>query len=194
MKKLMTLVIAFTFVIAANAQTKTQTWNVDPYHSFLTFSIKHLGISFVDGKFDQYQGTLKMTGEDVTTTNFDFSIDVNSINTGVEARDGHLKSADFFDAAKYDKITFKQTSIKKIKKNKYRLTGDLTIKNVTKSVTFELVYGGKIDNDGFGNEKVGFQATTTINRFDFGVAYDPTGQAVAKEVQITVNLEFAKQK
>ncbi|MGV7105911.1 YceI family protein [Flavobacterium sp. U410] len=192
MKKLMTLVIAFTFAMTANAQT--QTWNVDPAHSFLTFSIKHLGISFVEGKFDQYQGTLKMTGEDVMTAKFDFSIDVNSINTGVEARDGHLKSADFFDAAQFGKITFKQTSIKKVKKDQYRLVGDLTIKNVTKSVTFDLVYGGKIDNDGFGNQKVGFQATTTINRFDFGVAYDPTGQAVAKEVNIAVNLEFAKQK
>lgn len=193
MKKLMTLVVAFTLTIAANAQTK-QTWNVDPAHSFLTFSVKHLGISFVEGKFDQYQGVLKMDSEDVTSANFDFSIDVNSINTGVEARDGHLKSPDFFDVAKFGKMTFKQTSIKKVKKNKYLLVGDLTIKNVTKSVTFDLVYGGKINDDGFGNEKVGFQATTTINRFDYGVAYDPTGQAVAKEIKIAVNLEFAKQK
>ncbi len=116
MRKLITIITVFTLTIAANAQTQKQTWNADPYHSFLTFSIKHLGISFVEGKFDTYQGTLQMEGEAITTAQFDFSVDVNSINTGVEARDNHLKSAYFFNVAEFRKMTFKQTSIKKEKR------------------------------------------------------------------------------
>lgn len=192
MKKLI-LAFALLLSVVSFAQKK-QTWKVDNYHSFLNFSIKHLGVSFVDGNFKSYEGTLEMDGEKIETGSFNFVVDANSINTGIEARDNHLKSADFFDTASFGKITFVSKSIKKITKNNYILIGDLTIKNVTKKVTFNLVYGGKAANDGYGNEKLGFQATTKINRFDFGVAYDPTGAAVGKEVNLQINLEFAKAK
>lgn len=191
MKKLLVLFVALGFGLSVSAQTK---WSVDPAHSSLNFSIKHLGISFVNGKMDKYDGTLELKGEDITTAKFNFTIDVNSINTSVEARDKHLKSADFFDAAKYGTIKFVSKSIKKVDKNHYKLTGDLTIKDVTKPVTFDLVYGGKAADDGFGNQKLGFQAKTTIDRTAFNIKYDPTGGAVAKDVELMVNLEFVQSK
>lgn len=191
MKKIALLFIATLFSVATFAQTK---YNVDTYHSFLNFSVGHLGISFVDGKMDKYQGTLEMDKEDIATAKFNFTIDASSVNTGIEMRDDHLRSADFFETAKYQDIKFVSTSIKKAGKNNYKLNGNLTIKGITKPVTFDLVYGGLLKDDGQGNQKVGFQATTTIDRTAFNINYDPTGMGVAKDVKFIVNLEFTKAK
>lgn len=190
MKKILLLVVATMFSVATFAQTK---YNVDSYHSFLNFSVGHMGISFVDGRMDKYQGTLEMTNEDVKTAKFNFTIDANSVNTGIDARDKHLRSADFFETEKYNDIKFVSTAVKKEGK-KYKLHGNLTIKNVTKPVVFDLVYGGLLKDDGRGNQKVGFQATTTIDRTAFNINYDPTGMGVAKDVKFMVNLEFTKAK
>lgn len=191
MKKIALLFIATLFSVATFAQTK---YNVDTYHSFLNFSVGHLGISFVDGKMDKYQGTLEMDKEDIATAKFNFTIDASSVNTGIEMRDDHLRSADFFETAKYQDIKFVSTSIKKAGKNSYKLNGNLTIKGITKPVTFDLVYGGLLKDDGQGNQKVGFQATTTVDRTAFNINYDPTGMGVAKDVKFIVNLEFTKAK
>jgi len=191
MKKIALLFIATLFSVATFAQTK---YNVDTYHSFLNFSVGHLGISFVDGKMDKYQGTLEMDKEDIATAKFNFTIDASSVNTGIEMRDDHLRSADFFETAKYQDIKFVSTSIKKAGKNNYKLNGNLTIKGITKPVTFDLVYGGLLKDDGQGNQKVGFQATTTVDRTAFNINYDPTGIGVAKDVKFIVNLEFTKAK
>ncbi len=191
MKKIALLFIATLFSVATFAQTK---YNVDTYHSFLNFSVGHLGISFVDGKMDKYQGTLEMDKEDIATAKFNFTIDASSVNTGIEMRDDHLRSADFFETAKYQDIKFVSTSIKKAGKNNYKLNGNLTIKGITKPVTFDLVYGGLLKDDGQGNQKVGFQATTTVDRTAFNINYDPTGMGVAKDVKFIVNLEFTKAK
>lgn len=188
MKKLLILWITVAFSVTASAQTK---WATDPMHSFLNFSIKHLGISFVNGKMDHFDGRLDMKDQDVSTAKFDFTIDVKSINTGVEMRDNHLKSADFFDADTYGTMKFVSTQIQKIKGNQYQLTGNLTIKDVTKKVTFDLTYGGT-SKDAQGNEVVGFQGKTTIDRTAYNISYDPTGMAVAKNVDLQVNLEFKK--
>lgn len=188
MKKLFVLFIALSFSVAASAQTK---WTTDPMHTFLNFSIKHLGVSFVNGKMDQFDGKLDMKGEDIATAKFDFTIQVNSVNTGVEMRDNHLKSADFFEVSKYPTIHFVSTQIKKVKGNQYQLTGNLTIKDVTKKVTFDLTYGGKT-KDAQGNEVLGFQGKTTIDRMSYNVSYDPTGTMVGKNVDLNVNLEFKK--
>src|SRR5690606_11088223 len=188
MKKIALLFIATMFSVASFAQTK---YNVDPYHSFLNFSVGHLGISFVDDKMDKYTGSLEMSNEDVTSAKFNFTIDANSVNRGVQMRDNHLRSGDFFETAKYNDIKFVSTSIKKDGKN-YKLSGNLTIKDITKLVTFDLVYGGLLKDDGQGNQKVGFQATTTIDRTAFNINYDPTGMGVAKDVKFIVNLEFTK--
>lgn len=191
MKKIALLFIATLFSVTTFAQTK---YNVDTYHSFLNFSVGHLGISFVDGKMDKYQGTLEMDKEDIATAKFNFTIDASSVNTGIEMRDDHLRSADFFETAKYQDIKFVSTSIKKAGKNNYKLNGNLTIKGITKPVTFDLVYGGLLKDDGQGNQKVGFQATTTVDRTAFNINYDPTGMGVAKDVKFIVNLEFTKAK
>jgi len=191
MKKIALLFVAVLFSVTSFAQTK---YNVDSYHSFLDFSVGHMGISFVNGKMDKYQGTLEMNGEEVTSAKFNFTIDASSVNTGIEMRDNHLRSADFFDVANHKDITFVSTSVKKEGKNKFKLNGNLTIKGVSKPVTFDLVYGGLLKDDGQGNQKVGFQATTTIDRTAFNINYDPTGMGVAKEVKFTVNLEFTKAK
>lgn len=191
MKKIALLFVATLFSVATFAQTK---WNVDNMHSFVNFSVKHLGISFVDGRFDKYEGTFDCTPEDITKGTFNFTVDINSINTGVEMRDNHLKTNDFFNTEKYPSMKFESTSIKKTGKDQYKLIGNLTIRDITKPVTFDLTYGGLLKDDGQGNSKVGFQASTTINRFDFDVNYDPSGQAIAKDVNVTVNLEFTQAK
>lgn len=191
MKKIALLVVATLFSVASFGQTK---WNVDNYHSFINFSVSHLGISFVDGRFDQYQGTFEGNPDDLTKGTFKFSVDMNSINTSIEMRDNHLKTDDFFGVEKFPTMTFESKSIKKVSANQYKLEGNLTIKNVTKPVTFDLTYGGLLKDDGQGNTKLGFQASTSINRLDFGVAYDPTAQGIGKDVKINVNLEFNKAK
>lgn len=191
MKKLAFLFVATLVSVASFAQTK---YNVDTYHSFLNFSVGHMGISFVDGKMDKYEGTLTMDGENVSTAKFDFTIDTYSINTGIEMRDNHLRAADFFDVANHKDMKFVSTSVKSNGKNKYKLHGNLTLKGITKPVTFDLVYGGLVKDDGQGNQKVGFQATTTIDRTAFDINYDPTGTGIAKDVKFTVNLEFNKVK
>lgn len=190
MKKIILLTVTMLFSVASFAQTK---FNVDTYHSFLNFSVGHLGISFVDGRMDKYEGDLEMKDEDITTAKFNFTIDASSVNTGVQMRDDHLRSADFFEVETYKEIKFVSTSIKKEGSN-YKLHGNLTIKNVTKPVIFDLVYGGYLKDDGQGNEKVGFQATTTIDRTAFNINYDPTGMGIAKDVKFIVNLEFTKAK
>lgn len=190
MKKIVLLFVASLFSVVSFAQTK---YNVDSYHSFLNFSVEHLGISFVDGKMDKYQGSLELTNEDITSAKFNFTIDANSINTGIEARDNHLRTADFFDVANHKDISFVSTSIKKTGKA-YKLNGNLTMKGITKPVTFDLVYGGLLKDDGQGNQKVGFQATTTVDRTVFNINYDPTGMGIAKDVKFIVNLEFTKAK
>lgn len=191
MKKISLLLVAVLFSVTSFAQS---TWTVDPMHSFLNFSVKHLGISFVDGKFDQYEGTYTRTKEDLSDGVFNFTIKTNSINTGVEMRDNHLRSGDFFDVEKYPTLTFESKSIKKVKGQHYQLDGFITIKGIKKPISFDLNYGGSLKDDGNGNERIGFQAKTTLNRFDFDIAYDPTGQAIAQDIALIINLEFIKNK
>jgi polyisoprenoid-binding protein YceI len=190
MKKLFLFVLAASFSLATFAQTK---WTVDPMHSFVNFSVKHSGISFVDGSFKKFDGEIMASKADLTDAKITFSADVSSINTGVDMRDNHLKSDDFFNAEKYPKMTFVSTSFKKVKGNLYALSGKLTIRDVTKDVKFNVVYGGTA-KDQQGNTKAGFLATTTINRLDYNIKYDPTGAGVGKMVNITLNLQFAQAK
>lgn len=199
MKRLFLFLLATTLSVATFAQTK---WTVDPMHSFVNFQVKHSGISFVDGSFKKFDGTVTASKADLTDAKINFTVDVASINTSVEMRDNHLKSDDFFNAEKYPKMTFVSTSFNKkpqkgakqmANSNTYYLTGDLTIRDVTKKVTFVVTYGGTA-KDQQGNTKAGFMATTTINRLDYNIKYDPTGAGVAKDIKITLNLQFAQAK
>lgn len=190
MKKVFLFFVALSISAASFAQTK---WSVDPMHSFVTFEVKHMGISFVDGSFKKFEGTVEAAKPDLTDANISFTVDVNSINTDVEMRNNHLKTDDFFNAAKYPTMTFVSSSFKKLKGNDYELSGKLTIRDVTKDVKFNVVYGGTA-KDQQSNTKAGFNATTTINRLDYNIKYDPTGMGVAKDVKITLNLEFVQAK
>ncbi len=189
MKKVLIL-LAITF-LSANVFAQVN-WKVDPYHSSLNFNISHSGISIVNGKFMEYTGNLTTNGEALEEANVDFTVKVTSINTNVENRDNHLRSADFFEVEKYPEMTFKSTKILATgKPEQYLLYGDLTIKDVTKPVIFDVYYGGTAKSD--QGEKLGLKAKTTINRFDFNINYDPTATGIGKDVNIVVHLQFAKQ-
>ena len=199
MKKFITTAAASLLMMSAVAQVN---WKVDGSHSKLGFSVTHMMVSETEGKFKIYEGTVASKTEmDFTDATINFSADVNSINTEDEKRDGHLKSPDFFDAAKYPKITFKSTSMKpnaKLGKTAYVLTGDLTMHGVTKSVTFNAIGASKTVKDPYGNIKNGFKVTGTINRKDFGLAWNAAleagGVAVSEEVKVDLNIELNKDK
>src|SRR5476649_2064679 len=132
----------------------TTKWVLDPMHSEVHFKVKHLVISTVTGSFKTFEGELETENDDFTDANISFSLDVDSIDTNQEQRDGHLKAADFFDAEQFPKISFKSTSFKKTGGDEYELKGDLTIKNITKPVTLAVEHGGSAA-DFYGNTKAG---------------------------------------
>ncbi|MEO6852029.1 MAG: YceI family protein [Mucilaginibacter sp.] len=177
------------------AQTATK-WVIDPMHSEIQFKVKHLVISTVSGFFKSFEGTVESEDEDFEGAKIDFSIDINSIDTNQEQRDGHLKSAEFFDAEKYPKITFSSTSFTKTDDDEYKLTGDLTIKGVTKSVTLDVEHGGTA-TDFYGISKTGFEITGKINRKDFGLTWDGVTEAgsivVGEDIKLSMNIQVAKQ-
>lgn len=189
MKNLMTLLAILAFAVSSFAQTQ---WMVDPYHSSVNFTIQHSGISMVNGKFMDYTGTLTTNGEALKDAEFDFAVQVKSINTNVDQRDEHLRSTDFFEVEAYPTITFESTRILKTGvPDHYILHGKLTIKDVTKDVIADLYYGGKSKTE--QGEKIGMKAEATINRFDYNIDYDPTASGIGKEVYIEVHFQFAKQ-
>jgi len=176
--------------------TETTKWVLDPMHSEVQFKVKHLVISTVTGSFKTFEGELETTNDDFTGAIISFSLDVDSIDTNQPQRDGHLKSAEFFDAEQFPKITFKSTSFTKEDDGEYKLTGDLTIKGVTKSETLEVEHGG-IAGDFYGNTKAGFEISGKINRKDFGLSWagvTDTGSVVlGDEIKLLINVQFAKQ-
>lgn len=195
MKKIF-FILATTALVAFSAAAQT-AWVLDNTHSNVKFSVSHLVISDVEGSFKAYSGSLKSPDQDFSDASVEFAIDVASVSTDNDMRDKHLKSDDFFNAEKYPKMTFKSTSWKKIDDKQFVLEGDLTIRDVTRKVTFTVTGGGTIQ-DPWGNTKAGFKATSTINRFDFGLKFnaltDAGNAVVGKMVSIVLNLEFAKQK
>jgi polyisoprenoid-binding protein YceI len=194
MKRLFFLSLVFFALTTVNAQTK---WTTDNAHSNIRFTVAHLVISEVEGNFKAFNGTITSTNADFDGAKIEFSVDVKSINTENEMRDTHLKSDDFFNAEKYPQMTFKSVSFKKVSGNKYKLTGNLTIRDVTRSVTFDVTYGGTA-NDGYGNTKAGFKATAVIDRLDYNLKWNKLtetgGSVVGKDITIDLKLEFAKAK
>lgn len=188
MKKML---FAFAFALLSVMSFAQTAWKVDPAHSFASFSIKHMGVSFVQGRFDKLDGTITTNGAGFTNAKFDFTVDVNSVNTKVENRDSHLKSPEFFDAEKFPTMRFVSTSIKKVKENSYLLTGNLTIKDVTKKITVPVTYGG-IGKNKQGKEVLGLQTYFKVNRLDYHINYDAIGAVVAKDVDITLFAELQK--
>ncbi|MFZ1731570.1 MAG: YceI family protein [Bacteroidota bacterium] len=187
------LLLAIGFAFSASAQS---TWTFDKAHSTIGFEVTHLVISSVDGKFKSFDGTVTTKGDTFDGAQVDFTADVASITTENEKRDNHLKADDFFNAEKYPKITFKGTSMKKTGKNTYKLVGDFTMRNKTKSITLDVVHNGTI-TDPWGNTKAGFKLTGEINRFDFDLKWNTVmeagGAVVSKEVRFNINIELQKQ-
>ncbi len=181
--------IATVFPNAAN-------WVLDKAHTNVRFSVSHLVVSDVDGNFTAFEGNMTSNKPDFSDAVINFTADVSSINTGNENRDKHLKSDDFFNAAKFPQIKFVSKSFQPLGNNKYTLTGDLTIRDITKTVSFDVTYGGTITSASMGGTHAGFKARTTINRFDYNLKWNAAtetgGMVVGKEVEITLNIDMKK--
>jgi polyisoprenoid-binding protein YceI len=193
-----TLVAIAAISLSAKAQTN---WNVDASHSKLGFAVTHMMVSETEGKFKIYEGKVSSVKPDAdfTGSTIIFSVDAASINTDDEKRDGHLKSPDFFDVAKFPKITFKSTSMKAGKiKNTYILVGELNMHGVTKQVTLNAIGASKIVKDPYGMERYAFKVTGIINRKDYGLAWNAVleagGVAVSEDVRLDINVEITKAK
>lgn len=173
------------------------TWKIDASHSEITFKVKHLVISTVSGKFTDFDATVIADKEDFSDAEVTFSAKIESITTGNEQRDGHLKSADFFDAANHPELSFKSTSIKQLSGSDYELNGDLTIRGTTKPITLKAEFGG-IQQDFYGNTVAGFELAGKINRQEYGLTWSAVTEAggvvVSDDVRIAVNVELIKQK
>jgi len=182
-----------TLSAAAPAQAVTK-WTLDKVHSNVLFSVSHLVVSDVEGSFKSYDGTMENSKPDFSDAKINFTAEVNSVSTDNENRDKHLKSDDFFNAEKFPQMKFVSTSFQPLGDNKYKLTGNLTIRDVTKPVTFDVRYGGTVN--AMGGTHIGFKAKSTINRFDYNLKWDKTteagGMVVGKDVDITVNIDFKK--
>ncbi|MHB8206230.1 YceI family protein [Mucilaginibacter sp.] len=172
-------------------------WVLDPMHSEVQFKVKHLVISTVSGFFKSFEGELDTESDDFSDAEISFSLDINSIDTNQTQRDEHLKSAEFFDAEKYPKISFKSTSFTLTGDDEYKLVGDLTVKGVTKPVTLDVEFGGSAD-DFYGNSKAGFEISGKINRKDFGLTWSGVTEAgavvVGEDIKLLFNVQFVKQK
>ena len=177
------------------APTTLTTWTIDPAHTEVGFSVKHLMISTVRGRFADARGTIKLDGDDLTRASIDAEIATASIDTRQEQRDAHLRSADFFEVEKYPTITFRSTSVERVKNDRYRITGDLTIRDVTREVVLEGTDEGR-GRDPWGGDRLGFSATTTIDRRDFGLTWNQAletgGVLVSNEIKIAIDLEAVK--
>ncbi|KQO62962.1 YceI family protein [Curtobacterium sp. Leaf261] len=168
------------------------TWVLDPTHSEVAFSVRHLAISKVKGKFEKFDATLE-TSENPLDTKITATIEITSVNTGQEQRDGHLRTSDFFSADEFPEITFTSKSIRE-DGDDLLVDGDLTLKGVTKPVTLTTEFGG-ITTDGYGQTKLGVEATTKIDRTEFGVTWNAATEAggltLGNDVTITLDLQFA---
>jgi polyisoprenoid-binding protein YceI len=180
--------------VAAPAIT---TWNVDSTHSVVEFKVKHMMISTSKGQFTGVTGTLSLNEDDPTQSSVEAAIEVASIRTLDEARDAHLKNADFFDADQFPTMQLKSTHIALKSDGELVVTGDLTIKGVTRSVQFAVEGPTAATKDPYGNTRIGLAATTKINRKDFGLTWNAAletgGLVVGEDVSIALDLEFVKQ-
>lgn len=191
MKKSALLTTAFALIVFS-AFTFRALWASDPAHSEFRFSIGHMGISDVSGTFNEFSATVNSSKEDFSDAVVEATIKTASIDTRVEMRDNHLKSADFFEVEKFPEMTFKSTSIKKVSENTYELTGDVTAKGITKEVKMELTYNGSVENPQNNKTSAGFKLTGTLKRSDFGIGSKFPEAMLSDEVKIEVNSELIK--
>ena len=172
------------------------TWAIDPTHSEVGFKVKHMMFTNVSGKFNLIDAEIVNEEEKFETSAITFSAEVNSINTGNDDRDNHLRSADFFDVEKFGKLTFKSTGVTKVNEGEYKISGDLTIKEVTKNITLDAEYSGQM-KDPWGNTKIGLSLNGKINRKDFGLTWNAAletgGVLVGEDIKLNAEVQFVKQ-
>ncbi|MFM7022041.1 MAG: YceI family protein [Flavobacteriales bacterium] len=171
------------------------TFNIDPAHSEIQFKVKHLVITTVTGHFKKFEGSLQSEKDDFSDAKISFKAETNSIDTNNEQRDGHLKSDDFFNAEKFPFITFTSKELKKTSGNKYKLSGELTIRDITKSIELDAEYNGTAI-DPWGNTKVGFELSGSINRFDYQLKWNALTEAggamVGADIKLALNIQLVK--
>ena len=172
------------------------TYKIDSAHSEITFKVKHLMISNVAGSFNKFDAVLEAEKDDFSDAKITFEADIDSISTNNEQRDGHLKSDDFFAADKFPKLSFSSNSFTKVNEEDYKLVGELTIRDITKTVELAVEYGGTM-TDPYGQVKAGFEISGKINRKDFGLVWSATTEAggivVSDEVKLHLSLQMIKQ-
>jgi len=168
-------------------------WKLDTNHTSLGFKIRHLGLAYIRGLFNEYEGEISLEGESFENSTIDLTIFTDSINTGNDMRDNHLKTPEFFDVITFPEIKFKSNSVKKNGENNYEIEGELTIRDTTKTVSLQASYPG-LTNDMYGNTVAIFQITGEIDRTDFGVAWhhllDNNVAVVGKKVEFDMNIEL----
>jgi polyisoprenoid-binding protein YceI len=176
-----------------NMDTK---WTIDAMHSEIGFKVRHMMISNLSGNFGKFAAEAATTGDDFSTANFKFIAAIDSINTGVADRDGHLKSAEFFDAATHPEMTFQSTSVKKINDNELEISGDMSIKGVVKPIMLKADFAG-IAVDPYGQTKAGMSLTGKIKRGDFGLTWSAVTEAgnivVSDEINLNCEVQLIKQ-
>jgi polyisoprenoid-binding protein YceI len=172
------------------------TWNIDPSHSAIAFSVRHMVVSKTRGRFTKWTGQLRFDADDPAASSVDVSIDPASLDTADAQRDAHLRSPDFFDVEKFPTASFRSTRVDTHGEDRYRVTGDLTIHGVSKSVVLDVTYEGS-GKDPWGGERAGFVASTTIDRRQFGLewnkALETGGLLVGEKVELTLEIEAVKQ-
>jgi polyisoprenoid-binding protein YceI len=194
-RRLLALACTLAFAVSASPLfAEGNTWQIDPAHTSSQFAVKHMMVSTVRGQFNKTTGTATWDGKDFATAALEVTIDASSINTREPRRDDDLRSANFFDVAKYPEITFKSTKVQVVSPGKLKMTGDLTMHGVTKQVVLDVDGPSAPLKERNGGMRVGASATTTINRKDFGLtwnrAIETGGVVVSDEVAITIDVEL----
>lgn len=194
-----TVVLPFiaSLLFTSSSIAATTNWSIDPAHSSASFKVKHMMISDVRGSFRDLQGTVTIDESNLANSRIDVTIVTASIDTGIQKRDDHLRSADFFDVAKYPNLTFSSKQIRKVKNDEFEIVGDLTLHGVTKEVVLNVTGPTKEAKDPWGNMRKAAQATTKINRKDFGLTWNSAletgGVLVGEEIRIELDVQFIKQ-
>jgi polyisoprenoid-binding protein YceI len=195
MKRFISIVIAG--LLLAPLHVFAATYTIDPAHSTIGFKVKHLMVTNVNGVFEKFKGTVNIDEKDIAKSKVDVTIEMASINTNITKRDDHLRSADFFDVAKFPTMTFVSTKVEKAGADRLKVAGNLTIKGVTRQVTLNVEGPTGEVKSPQGDVKRGASATTTINRQDFGVSWskklDGGGVVVADDVYISIDTELTRQ-
>lgn len=192
---LMAMVVGLT-VLAPSAHGSAATWKIDPEHSSIGFSVRHMMISNIRGEFRKFEGTAELDEADITKSRIQVTVDTASLNTGVEARDDHLRTDEFLDVAKYPSSSFESTGIVKKRGGKLKLIGNLTLHGVTRQVVFDVTGPTGVIKDPKGSYRRGATATAQINRKDFGITWhgvlDNGGALIGDKVLVMVELELVR--